>query len=315
MEFVYECDLHGHTNRSDGNDTPKEFVDHAASRGVKVAAITDHDIVPPDFVLVEDEHVDIHEYAKSKNVRLIKGIEISTETYIDDVHLVCLGCDWTSDYFNELDLFTRRSKINSYKKLILALKEMGMDLTWDEVMDNNGHPVSEDRVQKKMIFELMARKGYVKSWSDAKILVNNSDKLNIKREKPDAAKTIKRIHEVGGIVILAHPYLIKEKIVYDNHLISRDEWIEILIENGLDGIEACYTYNKTSYDGNLSPEEIERIVRKKYESRGLIISGGSDYHGDGKKGVKKPREIGERGISFDELCKYEKLRRLIGIDS
>ena len=40
----YECDLHGHTNRSDGNDSPVEYIRHAVHRGVKILAITDHDL-------------------------------------------------------------------------------------------------------------------------------------------------------------------------------------------------------------------------------------------------------------------------------
>ena len=46
----YECDLRGHTNRSDGNDSPVEYIRHAVHRGVKILAITDHDIVPPEMI-------------------------------------------------------------------------------------------------------------------------------------------------------------------------------------------------------------------------------------------------------------------------
>ncbi|MCB7303044.1 PHP domain-containing protein [Bariatricus massiliensis] len=313
MRKVYECDLHGHTNRSDGNDTPREYIDHAASRGLKVVAITDHDVIPPDKVETEMGCEDILKYARRKNIHLMKGIEISTETKIDDVHLVCFGCDWSLDYFKELDEFTIQSKKGSYKKLVLALQELGMAVSWDEVLDNNANPVPEDKVQKKMIFELMARKGYVESWKDAKLFVKNSPKLHIKREKPKAVEVIGQIHKMGGIVILAHPYLIKESVEYGGNVISREEFIEVLIEHGLDGIEASYSYDKTSYDGKMTPEEIEQEVLKKYEGRDLIMSGGSDYHGDKKKGIKNPRDIGERGISYAQFCSYDKLKVLIDI--
>ena len=36
-------DLHTHTTRSDGTDTPRELINKALSQGVKVLAITDHD--------------------------------------------------------------------------------------------------------------------------------------------------------------------------------------------------------------------------------------------------------------------------------
>lgn len=183
----YECDLHGHTNRSDGNDSPVEYIRHAVHRGVKILAITDHDIVPPEMIeLGGGKRQEITAYAKGIGVELLRGIEISCETYIDDVHLVCLGCDWNAPYFKELDEFTINSKVNSYRKLIDLLNEQGMEMTWEEVLQNNGYPVQEQFVQKKMIFELMARKGYMESWKEAKLYVKNSKEVSVKREKPDA---------------------------------------------------------------------------------------------------------------------------------
>ena len=97
-----------------------------------------------------------------------------------------------------------------------------------------------------MIFELMARKGYMESWKEAKLYVKNSKEVSVKREKPDAVSVIKEIHKLGGIIILAHPYLISEPVSYKGKEMSRQEFIEVLIEAGLDGIEASYTYKKRS---------------------------------------------------------------------
>ena len=79
---------------------------------------------------------------------------------------------------------------------------------------------------------------------------------------------------------------------------TREQYIEMLINAGINGIEAAYTYDKTSYKGTMGKSEIEKEVRSKYESRLSIISGGSDYHDDGRKGVKNPRMIGEQGITY-----------------
>ena len=304
----YECDLHGHTNRSDGADSPKEFIDHAVERGLKVAAITDHDIKPPVWIEVDGKKVSPVDYARSKGLKLILGIEISCETYVDATHLVCFGCDWNAPYFEELAQFTADSKINGYKELVEYLNRNNMPLTWQEVLENNGHPVTEENVQKKMIFELMARKGYMESWSQAKIFVKNN--IEIKRKKPDAISVIQKIHELGGIVIAAHPYLISEPVEYEGEKISRSQYLDRLIEAGLDGIEARYTYDKTSYGGNLTKQEIYDNIIKDYAGKGLIISGGSDYHNDGKKGVKNPRELGECGLTMEEYQSQERLARL-----
>ena len=76
----YECDLHGHTNRSDGNDTPAEFILHAVERGVRIAAITDHDVIPPDTVTIDGKEEEILSFAKRHGLQLLKGTEISCET-------------------------------------------------------------------------------------------------------------------------------------------------------------------------------------------------------------------------------------------
>ena len=294
----YVVDLHGHTNRSDGNDTPVEFVLHAKERGMKVCAITDHDVVPPRTVIIDGVERDIQEWAKSLGIDLMLGIEVSCETYVDDTHLVCFGCDWDDPYFKELDEAVVKSKIDSYRKTAEALTEKGMPIEWEEVLENNGNPVPEDQVQKKMLFELMARKGYFDTWGDAKLYVKNE--IVVKREKPDAITVIKEAHRTGGYVIMAHPFLVSEPISFQGQTITRSVYIERLIEAGLDGIEASYTYDKTSYKGKETKEEIEEFINTYYKDR-LFISGGSDYHADQKKGVKNPRDIGDSGISLEQF--------------
>lgn len=307
----YECDLHGHTNRSDGNDTPQEFILHGKERGVKIMAITDHDVIPPETIEINGKKEKVVDYAKEQGVNVLLGIEISCETWIDDTHLVCFGCDWNDKFFKELDAFTTQSKIGSYKKLAEELTKKGMEISWEEVLDNHGHPVSEEQVQKKMLFELMARKGYMSNWQEAKLYVKNAKEIKIKREKPDAVSVIQEVHRMGGLVILAHPYLISEPVSYQGKEISREAFIEVLLDAGLDGIEASYTYDKTSYGGNQTAAEIKKEVEEKYRDRGLIISGGSDYHADGKKGVENPREIGECGITKEEFMQYDALVNLL----
>ncbi len=71
--------------------------------------------------------------------------------------------------------------------------------------------------------------------------------------------------------------------------------------SGLNGIESCYTYSKTTYKGNQSNEEIKKEIEDKYNRKVKFFTGGSDYHNDSKKGVENPRFLGEAGISFEKL--------------
>ena len=315
-EKRYECDLHCHTTRSDGSDTPQELILNAEKAGVKVLAVTDHDVRPPENITVFSENrtdtqkVKISAYAAEHGIFLLRGIEISCETEVEDVHIVCFGCDWDDGFFRELEESVVASKINGYKELVRRLTDNGMPVTWEEILENAGNPVKEEQIQKKMIFELMARKGYVSDWSKAKILVKEDKRFRVGRKKPDPVRVIQEIHRCGGICILAHPFLISDEIRTETGKTDRKTYIERLADAGLDGIEACYTYSKTSYAGKYSDEEIEAYVRKEYTDRLRIISGGSDYHADYKKGVKNARRLGESGITYQEFIENPLLSSL-----
>lgn len=112
---------------------------------------------------------------------------------------------------------------------------------------------------------------------------------------------------------MAHPYLVNEPVLLPAGRMDRAAYIDRLIAAGLDGIEACYPYAKTSYGGNLTQGQIEREVRERYTDRVAVISGGSDYHADFKKGVDpaKARNIGECGITMEYFQQNEVLQSLL----
>ncbi len=293
----FTCDLHTHTTRSDGADTPMEVIQRAAALGVRVLALTDHDTVPRRVYSEAGSETDLSALAKAAGVKLLLGTEISCETEVEDVHIICLGCSWEDAWFSEMERAVSVSRRESYQILLKRLGEDGINITWDEVLDNGGHPIKEKHVMKKMIFEQMAWKGYAQNWKQAKLMIKNTPRYQIKREKPDPAAVIREVHRTGGIAILAHPFLIAKHAEKNGETMTRKEYIDLLVEAGLDGIEACYTYDKTSYEGPLSKREIEGFIRENYEGRVEIMSGGSDYHADQKKGVAHPREIGECGVT------------------
>ncbi|MDR1053334.1 MAG: PHP domain-containing protein [Planctomycetaceae bacterium] len=305
----YKIDLHSHTNRSDGNDDPAEFLRNAASIGMSVVAITDHDVFPPATVLADGKEIQTREYARSLGLSVLLGIEVSCDTNVDDVHVVGFGCNWESPSISWIPADVEESKVVSYRQIVERLRANGMDISWSELTVDVGRV--DAGVQKKHIFELLAAKGYAESWQAAKIMVRDNPDYDIKRRKPDAAAVVHAIHEAGGIAILAHPYLIDEEVLLDGKLVSRDVYIRHLIESGLDGIEAVYTYDKTSYKGKQSPEEIAKEVIERYGKLVKIISGGSDYHADHKKGTTNPRRIGDAGIEEEYFHNNKILSGLI----
>lgn len=311
----HECDLHCHTTRSDGNDTPADLIDNAVSAGVKVVAITDHDVQPPLCVDVKGISVDIHSYARERGVEVVLGYEFSCDTYVDDVHILGYRMDWSSPDLAREVKRARESKTEAYRRLCEKLTSKGMPLDFERDVlvllggSNEGKSARPDEVERKHVFEAMARKGYAPSWKDAKLIVRDDPELNVRREKIDPLEAIRLIKSLGGTAVLAHPLLIDETVRYpDGRVLTRQEYISRLIAEGLDGMEACYPYSKTSYKGRWSDAEAAVYIRGEYGSKVKLLTGGSDYHADERKGVSNPRYIGEGGVSLKE---YEAVRAFL----
>lgn len=295
--------MHCHTTRSDGNDTPEELIESAVLLGLHSVAITDHDIGPPR----EIGGLPATEYAAERGVILVPGYEFSCDTLVDDVHICGYRMNWDHQELAAEVEAARRSKADGYRELCERLTAIGMPVDWNEHIlhytNPSGKPAvrTEDEVQRKQIFEAMAALGHAPTWSDAKLMVRDNPELNVRRRKIDPIDAIRLIHTCGGIAILAHPYLIDERIAEEGRPQTRFEYIDRLVEAGLDGIEVRYTYDKTSYKGDKSPVEIEVEVRSRYADRVRFLSGGSDYHADHKKGASKVRRLGERGLTIEEF--------------
>ncbi|MHB1254471.1 MAG: PHP domain-containing protein [Candidatus Humimicrobiaceae bacterium] len=305
----FECDMHCHTNRSDGNDSPLELIKNAAGCNMKAIAIVDHDINPPETVITENGiELPIKNYARLSGLYLILGYEFSCDTFVDDVHIIGYELDWNNEVLINEIRRAKASKAEAYKKLCAALSSHNMPIDFNleilHYMDKNGSFCERkpEEVQRKHIFEIMALKKYTRTWQEAKLLVRDNPELNIKREKINPIDAIKMIKKLNGIAVLAHPYLIDENV--NSKIlgrISRDNYIEELIKNGLDGIESMYTYNKTSYKGLLTPKKIKKEIEDRYKNKVKFFTGGSDYHNDARKGAENPRRIGEAGISFKKF--------------
>lgn len=310
MRTNYPVDLHSHTVLSDGADSIQELIENAVDCGLRVLALTDHDILPPaEIHLPGGGSHSVVNWARGRGLCLLCGVEISCETGLEDVHIIGLGCRWNDAEMKNMTQQIAQSKAASYYETVRRLNERGYAFTMEELLGFDGRRTDLLSLQKKRIFDFMAAKGFTADWIEAKLLVRNDPYLNVTRDKPSAKCVIEAIHRAGGIAILAHPYLIDASITVNGLKWSRWDYIESLIGMGLDGIETRYPYGKTTCRDDRPSAEIWVEVEQRANKR-LIYSAGSDYHADGKKGTQHPRGLGECGLTMEEFMSVPKFSEL-----
>ena len=283
-------DLHAHTTVSDGGDSPSELVSKAAAAGLQAIAVTDHD---------NDSGCDEAVAAgRERGVEVIRGVEISCD--VEDLgergynpsarptmHL--LGY-FIPEGENELSAALAElqwARANRNQIIVQRLNELGIDITFEEVEEEAGGPGSQ--IGRPHFAAVMVRHGAVPDYQTAfdEYLAKGA-KAYISRKLFRPAEATELMARAGVVPVLAHPFTLN---------LPTDEierFVDELIDAGLEGIEG--------YHGDWSLEE-QVPLRDIGTRKGLIVSGGSDYHGDmrpdrempgGKRGVTVPDDVLDR---------------------
>lgn len=278
-------DLHTHSNKSDGSLSPTELVFLADHIGLKAIALTDHDTVEG-----LDEAIAA---SRQCNVELVPGVELSCDRNGKDVHIVGLYIDYKNqDFVNELKEFVNSREIRN-KKMCKALTDFGMPIDYDELLSF----CKESVITRAHFARLLLAKGYIKSLKEAfDRYIGDDCPCYIPREKVSPARGIELIKKAGGIPILAHPLLLKMgKDALDNVVSEMKEY-------GIMGLEAMYcTYTP-------SDEREMTALAKKYD---LLLSGGSDFHGEAKPGLELGKGYGRLYIPEQILDTIKEARKTL----
>lgn len=249
-------DLHTHTTASDGTYTPTQLIEYAVEKGIHTIAVTDHDTVAGlDEAMKAGEH---------KDIEVVPGIEFSTEYKGRDIHIVGLDIDYHNPSFVEkLAQFVDSRDIRN-EKMCERLRDAGVEITMEELKQRFPEAV----ITRAHFASLMLEKGSIHNREDAfRKYIGDNGPCYVPREKVSPVQAIQLIKEARGIPVLAHPMLYRMQIDEMEKLSS------YLAENGLVGIEGLYsTYN-------YADQTVVRYLAGKY---GLVISGGSDFHGANK---------------------------------
>ncbi len=247
--MVEGVDLHTHSNFSDGTMSPKELVKLAHDSGLTGISITDHDAI--------GAFREGYEYAVSLGCMLIPGIEMSTEFQNESIHVLGYSYDPNSEILIEACLLHRKRREARNRNMIDLLEKKGMKISYDEVVALSPEAHTYGRPH---IAHVMVQKGYVESIQDAfKKYLGTGKSCYVAGEKWATSDAVEIIHQAKGYAILAHP-----------HLISRFQRVRELMKLPFDGLEGYYA--------QFPLRDNKRFISLA-ESQGLLITGGSDFHG------------------------------------
>lgn len=245
-------DLHLHTTASDGRLSPAQLVARAAAAGLTTISVTDHDTVA---AIAEATAA-----AEQVNIRVVAGIEITAVDDGRDVHMLGYFFDPLSTTLATVLERQRALRVARVREIGEKLAMLGMPIDVESVLIaaavRPGSSVGRPQLARELV-----RAGYVTSVQDAfdKWLATGRPAF-IPRTGPSPAAIVDTIHAAGGVASLAHPAVTK-----------RDELIEPLVAHGLDAIEV--------YHSDHSPEA-EQIYSRLANRLGVLVSGGSDFHGE-----------------------------------
>ena len=240
-------DLHTHTTASDGALAPRELVELAIRRGVRVLAVTDHDSTDGLAEAIA---------AAGTALTIVPGLEINCDVAGGEVHVLGYYVDYEAPWFQEFLKSQRAERVARVHRIAERLTELGMPIDPAEVfaITKEGSP------GRPHVAQVMVARGYVKSVREAfDRYLHANGPANVPRRRLTPAEAIAVITRARGVPVLAHP-----------GVAGKDDLIPELIQAGLMGIECYYAEHTPGQIGAYLD-----LCRR----HGLVATGGSDYHG------------------------------------
>jgi len=276
-------DLHVHSNASDGTDSPAEVMRRAGAAGLDVVALTDHDT---------QAGVAEARAALPAGLTLVPGMELSCQLEGRSVHLLAYLFDPEDRALSAETAQIRDDRTYRAKAMIDRMRELGADVTWEQVTAIAGDAV----VGRPHLARALAASGAIAAPADAFTAewIGDGGRAFVDRYAPSLTRAVGLVRAAGGVPVLAHPRSPGYEI--------QDEVIVGLADAGLCGIEVFH------HDHDQA--ERARLIQLA-KSLDLITTGGSDDHGVYLPGAPPP-EDGNYGLGT-ETTPPEEYERLLAL--
>jgi len=265
---IIKADLHLHSVYSDGKLRADELIQLLISKSISLFSITDHDTAES-----------IEELKKMEipaGMKYIPGIEFSTEYDGREIHILSYNFDYENKTFKDYINFFRKKRAERIIKIIERLNYLGLKFQAEDFFNYFKETKS---IGRPHIAEYIFEKGYVKTYKQAfDKYIGDLRVAYFKKENTNTLEILSLIREINGISVLAHPgkgYLWK--------------YTDILLKGGLMGIEIYHPAHTMDMANNF-----EKFANE----NNLVVTGGSDFHGQNKDDYKS---IGRIYIDTEKL--------------
>ncbi len=251
-------DLHTHSSRSDGTDTPAELVAQAGEAGLTTLALTDHDTTAG--------WAEAAEAAQREGIALVRGAELSTRYDGGSIHLLAYLFDPDHEGLAaEMDRVIH-DRLPRLQRIVERLGEDGFDITWEDVQAQLGE--GRRTPSRPHIADALVAKGYADHRDEIfRRWLHHGSRYYVPYYSIDTVTAIRLVRDAGGFAVLAHPFASRRQ-----RAVSAES-LPALVEAGLGGIEA---------EHRDQDEEEQMLARRLAAQHGLVVTGSSDFHGDGK---------------------------------
>ncbi len=245
-----KIDLHIHSSYSDGLYTPEQIIKMAKQNNLRAVSITDHDTISglPEAM----------KYGKLHNIEVVPGVEVSCNFEGREIHV--LGYYYYIP--GRLEKLLLRFKEDRYERayrMLNKLKKINIRIGWKELMKEVGK-AAPGRLH---LARVMVKKGYVNLIEDAfDGFLKRGRPAYIPRKKLSCEETIRILNRSGAVTVLAHPGITGED----------RESIGYFKKVGIKGVEAFHSEHE---------KQQNEYYKKISKEEGLLVTGGSDFHGDG----------------------------------